>query len=174
VTDKDSTVADIGEQSKAPIASRVFNVLLVLVCVAGAVGLLGGRTGTASATGHGYRLKLLYPRTIRPGLDALWKLTVVRKSGFHGMVTIAVTASYFDLFETQGFNPEPAATTSDGRYVYLKFTARNHSNTLTVRYDSYLQPYVPPTSLLANDATVGVVESGRWLAAIHYTTWVLP
>jgi hypothetical protein len=174
VTDSDSTVAGIGQQRKAPIASRAVNVLLLAICVAGLVGILGGRTATTTATNHDYRLTLEYPHTIRPALDAYWKQTVIHQGGFHGLVTIAVTASYFDLFETQGFNPAPAASTSDGKFIYLKFTPRIHSDKLTVRYDSYLQPYVPPTSLLANHATVALVDNGKQLAALHYTTWVLP
>jgi hypothetical protein len=170
----DSTVADVRDRRRTPVASRAFNVLLLLVCVAGAVGVLGGRTATATEDAHGYSLTLLYPHTIRPGLDALWKLTIVHRGGFKGPVTVAVTSSYFGLFETQGFYPTPSSTTSDRSWVYMKFTPPKHGNTLTIRYDAYLQPYIPPTDLLANHATVAVVRAGKHVAAVPYTVWIWP
>jgi hypothetical protein len=173
----DSTLADVNERQGSwvsHLASRLFIALLVLLCVAAGTGLLGGHTSTAAATGGGYRLSLSYPGTIRPGLDTFWELTVVHHGGFRKQVTIAVTGSYFDLFETQGFYPTPAATTRDGSYVYLRFSPPPQGDTFVVMFDSYLQPYVAPSNLLGNDATVALVEHGHRLAAIHYTTVVFP
>jgi hypothetical protein len=78
------------------------------------------------------------------------------------------------LFETQGWYPTPADTTADDRYVYEKFSAPKHGDTLTILFDSYLQPYLPPTDFLANDAVVAVMNHGKRQAAIPYTVWVVP
>ncbi len=156
------------------IASRLFAVLLLVVCVAGATGLLGGHTSTTSTAGGGYRLTLSYPGTTRPGLDTFWELRIVHPGGFHGSLTVAVSGSYYDLFETQGFYPTPSDTTRDGSYVYLTFTPPSRGDIFTVMYDAYLQPYVAPTNLLANDATVALVRHGERVAAVHYATFVLP
>ncbi len=158
----------------ARAASRGFVLLLLLVCIAGGVGLLGGHTATAAASGGGYRLTLDYPGTTRPGLDAFWQLSIHHPGGFRHPVTVAITASYFELFETQGFYPTPSDTTRDAEFVYLTFTPPPSGDTLKVLYDSYVQPYVAPTNLFANDATVAVVVHKEQVAAIHATTWVLP
>jgi hypothetical protein len=172
----DSTVAGVSVHPADRIArwaSRLFVLFLLLICIAASIGLLGGHTTSASQTRGGYHLHLSYPGIIRPGLDTFWELKVVHPGGFKGQITVAVTATYFDLFETQGFYPTPSVTTRDGSYVYLKFTPPQ-GNVFTVMFDSYLQPYVAPTNLFANDATVALINHGQRVAAIHYDTFVLP
>jgi hypothetical protein len=158
------------------LASRAFVVLLFLICVAGGTGLLGGRTSTATAegVGKGYRMVLSYPHTARPGLDAFWELEVVHAGGFHGPITLAVTGSYFDLFETQGYYPTPSSTTRDGTYVYMTFTPPPGGDTFKVMFDSYVQPYVEPSHLLAQPATVILLKHGQRVDAIHFSTWLFP
>ncbi len=174
----DSTFADVKERQRgrfAQAANRAFALLLLLVCIAGAAGLLGGHTSRASATGGGYDLVLDYPGTTRPGLDAMWRLNVVHDGGFQHPITLAVTASYFDLFETQGFYPTPSFTTSDGSYVYLRFSPPSNGDTFSVMFDAYTQPYIQPTNLLAHDATVALVTRGKPVASISATArFVLP
>jgi hypothetical protein len=177
VPESDSTFANVSEvetSRSARTASRAFVAVLLVVCVAGGVGLLGGHTSRAAAAGRGYDLHLSYPGTTRPGLDALWELTVVHPRGFAGPITLAVTASYFDLFETQGFYPTPSETTRDDAYVYLTFSPPPDGDTFAVMFDAYTQPYIEPSRLLSNDATVAVVDDGKRVAAIHYSTFVLP
>lgn len=155
-------------------ATRAFILLLFLVCAAGGVGLLGGRTSTAVSAKHGFHLTLQYPRTARPGLDTLWELRVSHPGGFSSPITVAVSGSYFDLFETQGFYPTPSTTTRDNTYVYMTFTPPKHGNTFRVMYDAYIQPYVSPSHLLGQDATVALIIKGHRLDSINYTTWLLP
>lgn len=177
MADPDSTVDGVSERAGSRIsrlASRAFLVALLLVCIAGGTGLLGGHTSDAAATGGGYDLSLSYPGTARPGLDTFWELRVVHQGGFKGPLTVAVTGSYFDLFETQGFYPTPSATTRDGRYVFFKFTPPAHGDTFVMMFDAYLQPYISPSRLLANDATVALVRHGKQLVSIHYSTVVFP
>ncbi|MDX6309480.1 MAG: hypothetical protein QOI06_2526 [Nocardioidaceae bacterium] len=175
--DGDSTLADIprpGHRGVSRVASRIFIGLLLLACVAGAVGLLGGHTSVAVSTRNGYRVQLSYPGTARPGLDTFWELEITHPGGFKGQLTIAVTGAYFDLFETQGFYPTPSATTRDGSFVYMTFTAPSQGDTFKVMYDAYVQPYLEPNHLLGQTATVAVMNHGQAADSIHYTTWLLP
>lgn len=153
---------------------RAFTGMLAIVCLAGAVGLLGGRTGERTAHGNGYSVSVSYPWTGRPGLDTLLQVTVAHPGGFHHPVTLAVTASYFDLFETQGWNPTPSATTRDGRNLILTFTPPSHGDTFEVTYDSYLQPYIAPSRWLGQRADVTLLRGTRAVVVVPFTTWVLP
>ena len=109
--DFDSTVAEITVSQRSRLARTAkhgFVVLLLVICIAGVLGGLGGRTATANAAADDYRLTLQYPLTARPGLDTLWELRTSHAGGFRGPITIRVTADYFQLFETQGFYPTPS------------------------------------------------------------------
>lgn len=173
----DSTLACIPERPRSRVsiwANRLFVVLLFLLCAAGAVGALGGRTATAVSARHGYHLQLEYPWTARPGLDTLWELRVTHPGGFHRPITIAVTGSYFDLFETQGFYPTPSDTTRDDTFVYMTFTPPKDGDTFRVMFDAYIQPYVSPDHLLTQHATVAVVSNGRRADSIDFATWLWP
>jgi hypothetical protein len=150
-------------------ARRVFIVVLCLVVLAGSLGLLGGHTSTATVSRGGYRMTLQYPRIERAGIDTLWELKVVHAGGFPGPLTVSVTGSYFDLFETQGFYPTPSATTRDGTNVYMTFT-KPPGNTFVVMFDAYIQPY----SVFGKKATVSVMRNGIPVASIHYHTWLVP
>jgi hypothetical protein len=151
--------------------SRAFLLLLTLVVLAGAVGLLGVHTSTATVDSGGYRLTLQYPGTARGGLDMTWRLTVTRPGGFAGPVTIAVTGSYFDIFETQAFYPTPSATSRDGQFVYLTFSPPPRGNRLVVSYDAYVQPY---DTYGFRDARVSVLVHDIPAASLSYRTWLLP
>jgi hypothetical protein len=172
----DNTTANITSRSSrvGQAGSRLFVVVLLVICAASVVGVLGGRTATATASGNGYRLSLSYPETSRPGLDIRWQLSIQHPGGFDRPITIAVTAAYFDLFETQGFYPTPAETTRDDRFVFMTFTPPARGATFRVLFDAYLQPYIAVGDLLANDAVVELLAHDRRVASLHYRTWVLP
>src|SRR5947207_13799922 len=94
---------------------RVLLLALAGFVVAGAVGLLGARTGSVTASGNGYRLTVQYPEVIRPGLAIRWELRLSHPDGFPGPVRVDTTLGYFDLFD---FNTLPTlpASVSNVRY----------------------------------------------------------
>jgi hypothetical protein len=145
-------------------------VLLVIV-VAALASLLGVRTGTAGTESEGWRLSLRYPEVARPGLDVQWRATISHPGGLGKEVTLAITGDYFNIFETQGFHPEPADETRDGNTLYLTFTAPS-GGTLVVDFDTYVQP----ASQAGVAATVAVVDPHTLttLAAVHVTTHLVP
>jgi hypothetical protein len=144
--------------------------ILVVIVVAGLVGVLGVRTTTGRASGGGFALSVDHAAVARAGLDVPWQVTVESADGFEKTVTLAVTGDYFDMYETQGFTPEPSASVRDGETLYLTFDAPE-GDTFTVDYDAYIQP----SSQRGERGTVSVVDSElRPLASVDIDTVLLP
>jgi hypothetical protein len=144
-------------------------LLLGLAVLAGLVGILGVHTSTATTSRDGYTLTLRYPGIARAGLDVPWQVTVSHPGGFGQEVTLAVTGAYFDIFETQGFHPQPSAETRDAHTLYLTFDAPP-GDTLVVSYDAYIQP----ASQRGTAARVAVLDHGTPAAWIDYRTRLVP
>jgi hypothetical protein len=147
----------------------VLAVVLGLV-LAGGIGVLGVRTGQTSASGSGWSLELRYATTARAGLDVPWEVTVRHRGGFDGPVELAVTGAYLDIYETQGFHPEPSEGSRDGDTLYLTFEPPDSGDTLVIAYDAYIQP----ASQLGRSGSVSVVDHGQRLATVDFRTRLMP
>jgi hypothetical protein len=145
--------------------------LLALVVVAAFGGWLGVHTSTTTATSNGWTLTLHYPRVARAGLDVRWQATVHHPGGLGKEVTLAITGDYFNIYETQGFHPEPAEETRDSGRLYLTFTAPP-GDTFVVDFDTYVQP----ASQSGSAATLSVVDTTtlRALSSVHLDTHLAP
>jgi hypothetical protein len=170
-----STLADVRPPERALRSLRVRRLVLTLLAalvVAGAAGVFGVHSATTSAAAGGYRLELTYPRIARSGLDIPWHVHLQRAGGFDPKtpITLAVTADYFDIFETQGFHPEPDTTSRDGRMLYLSFTAPPAGDVFEVDFDTYVQP----SSQVGRDAELWVMDAGRRAVGVSYSTWLVP
>lgn len=148
---------------------RGFIVVLAAFVLAGATGLLGVQTRTAHGDGAGWHLDVAYPRIARSGLDVTFEVTVHHEGGFGKEVRIAITGDYFDLFETQGFNPEPAEETRDARTRYLTFTAPP-GETFVLSYDAYVQP----AAQRGTSGTVSILDDDLPVASADVHTTLLP
>jgi hypothetical protein len=167
-----STLAGIETRAEGRWAiwsRRGFLVLLLAFVLAGLSGLLGVRTTTAESSAGGYDLSFRYATSARAGLDVPWEVTLVHAGGFGHDVRLAVTGDYFDVFETQGFTPEPSDATRDADTLYLTFAAPP-GDTLRVSYDAYIQP----SSQLGRDGTLSVLEDGSPVASVDFSTRLLP
>lgn len=167
-----STLADVrGARAtrRGRAVRRAMTLLLALVVIAGAVGGLGVRSAEVSSSGDGYRLQVTYGHVSRAGLDTPWIAVVTHPGGFHGPVTLATTASYFDIFESQGIHPQPASETAAGRYLYQQFDPPA-GDTLRVDYDAYIQP----ASQIGRRATTVLIVDGHEVARVDYRTVLLP
>ena len=151
-------------------ARRVFLALLVLMLVAGVLGLLGVRESTVDAEGDGWTLELEYPSVARAGLDVPVTATVTREGGFGQQVTLAITGTYLDLYETQGFNPEPDKTSRDGELLYLTFEAPPAGETFVVTYDAYIQPAAQSGA----GGELSIVDQGRTVVTVDFETRIWP
>jgi hypothetical protein len=156
--------------SRVAIWGRRFLVTALLVVVlAGAVGLLGVRTGHTAARGDGgLEIALDYSRVTRPGLASPWTLTVTRPGGFDGPIEVRTTAAYLRAFDDNAIEPEPDGQTSDGETVVWTFEPPS-GDTLTVNLDASLEPGVQ-----WRRAGTTTVSTGGATAEAAYTTWVMP
>ncbi len=145
--------------------------VLALVVAVGLSTYLGVHTGTASADHGTWGLSLDYPQVARPGLDVRWQATVTHPGGFDQEVTLAISGDYFDIFETQGFHPEPSDETRDGRMLYLTFSAPP-GDTFVVDFDTYVQP----ASQSGRSGTLAVVDNQTLapLTSVDFRTRVMP
>jgi hypothetical protein len=167
----DSTVEDVlaGPPRGRRWAGRVFLTLLLVVVLAGGTGLLGVRTGSASAERGGYRLTVQYPFIARAGLDTTWRVTVRRDTTLPAKITLAISGGYFNIFETQGFHPDPDTETRDASMLYLTFIAPR-ADTFVLDYDAYIQP----SSQVGHAATLAVIVGGRQVVSTHFATHLAP
>ncbi|QSE86914.1 hypothetical protein [Rhodococcus koreensis] len=168
----DSVLDDVRGSARSPAVARLrrgaVTVLAVIVAL-GAVGLLGVRSATVYTAGGGYELTLTYPRFARAGLDVPWDLTVRKAGGFTEPVVIVVESEYFDMFETQGWTPEPSAETSDASRTYMTVDPPP-GDTLTLGFDAYIQP----SSQLGAPGAVSISERGVDVVTLEFTTWLVP
>jgi hypothetical protein len=173
VEDDDSTLGPIRSvrvADRARRGRRLAIVLLWLIVVAGATGLLGVHSRTTSARAGGVHASLTYAGIARAGWDVPWHLEITKEGGFGtGTVTVAVSQSFFDIYETQGFHPSPDSETSDGRYVYLGF-APPPGDTLAIDYDAYIQP----TSQLGRHSDLKVLLDGQETVRLSWRTFLFP
>jgi hypothetical protein len=143
---------------------------LVVFVLVGLSGYLGVHTTTAEADQGGVHLSLEYASIARSGLDVPWQVTVTEDDGFADTVTLAVTGDYFDIFETQGFHPDPSSSVRNQDTLYLTFDSPG-GNTFVVSYDAYIQP----ASQQGRRGTVAVVDAdGTSVAAVDFRTRLLP
>lgn len=170
--DRDDTTAGIVEQSRpgARAVRRALLCLLIVVVLLGAAGLLGVRTAAVGASADGWTLRLVYPQIARSGLDVRWQVTVTHTGGFDEDIVLAVSAGYLDIFETQGFHPEPDMETADDEFVYLTFTAPTAGDVFRVDYDAYIQP----ASQLGRSAQLRLLVADQPLLSLDYRTWLVP
>ena len=158
-------------QDRVSVWSRRGTLAVLLVVVlAGAAGFLGVHSGSTSATASDWSLDLRYAQVARAGLDVPWEVTVRHRGGFTGDVTLAVTGAYFDIYETQGFHPEPSDESRDGDTLYLTFKAPPSGDTLVVAYDAYIQP----ACQVGRSGSVSVLDDGRRAATVDFRTRLLP
>lgn len=167
-----STLEGLETDSEGRVAiwtRRGFLTLLLAFVLAGLTGLLGVRSTTASAEQQGWSLSLRHAGVARAGLDVPWQVTVRHEGGFDADVVLAVTGDYFDIYETQGFSPEPSDDTRDGTTRYLTFAAPP-GDTLVVSYDGYIQP----SSQAGRDGTLSVDVNGSPVVSVDFDTFLLP
>ena len=168
----DSTLADVQPaqlRRRARAGRRALLILVGLLVLAGGTTLLGVRTGTASTSDGAWSMKVRYPQMARAGLDVVWQVRVEHPGGFREPIQLAVNASYFDIFETQGFHPEPSKSTRDGSLLYLEFDPPP-GDVFLLDYDAYIQG----SSQLGRRGELHLMDGEQRRLSVTYRTWLAP
>jgi hypothetical protein len=160
---------DEGSHPVALWLRRAMLTAMLLAVAADLFSLLGDHTSTKTTSNNGYSLTVHYPSVARAGLDTPWQITVRHPGGFGKQLTLGVTGDYFNIFETQGFHPNPSDETRDGTTLYLTFTAPP-GDTFVVDFDAYIQP----ASQQGRSATVSVIKGGTPVASVDIHTRLMP
>ena len=165
-----------GRREPRPVWHRRIGVgLLSLVVLAGATGWLGVRSDATTAEAAGYRLAVTYARTARSGLDVPLRIELTAPGPLADGplaegVTLSISREYLNIFEQQGFHPEPASTTGDAQNVHLTFDPPPSGNVLVVDFDAYIQP----SSQQGADAVIALVVDGAVVVSVDISTFLWP
>jgi hypothetical protein len=148
---------------------RLFMTLLLAFLAVGLSGFLGVKTRTTTASGGGYELTVTYGQITRGGLATPWSFEIRRPGGFDGPVTVATKTSYLDMFDENGFDPEPSTMTATADEVIWEFEPPD-GDTLGVSLDARLEPGVH----WGREGETSVMVDGEKVVTARYTTWVMP
>jgi hypothetical protein len=151
------------------MGSIVATVCFAVIVVVALSGLLGVRTRTTwTRLGDGTTIEVRYGWITRPGLATPWSITVHRAGGFDGQIVVRTTNSYFELFDENGLDPDPASATQDADELIWAFEPPS-GDTFTLSFDARIEP----GAQWGRDATT-VVEVDGARGAVSYRTWVMP
>lgn len=161
-----------GAVRRARDARRVGLVAVAVFVALGLAGVLGTRTAETTASAGGYDLTVTYPQVSRSGHAVRFEVQVRRDGGFPAgePVRLRVLGRYYDLFDENGFSPQPDSETADDRYVVDEF-APPDGDTLLVSVDTRVEP----ARNRGEDGEVSVLDAdGRPVVTVRFHTFVMP
>jgi hypothetical protein len=158
----------VRSSSRSKWGRRVVMGVIGAFVAAGAVGLLGVRTVTTTASSGNITAQVRHPGVTRPGLAAAWELRITSPDGFDEPIVVRQRFRYHNDFDFNGMEPVPASSTSDGGWIEWEWDAPATTD-FVVTVDARVEPGVQwPVS------TETVVEAEGERLHLEYETWVLP
>jgi hypothetical protein len=148
---------------------RAFMALLFAFLAVGLLGRLGVRSRTTTARGGGYELTVTYGQVSRAGLATPWALEVHHQGGFDGPVTVSTTSKYLDLFDENGFDPQPSSSTATPDVVIWEFDPPD-GDTLAISLDARIEPGAQS----GHTGETSVLVDGKPVVTARYKTWIMP
>jgi hypothetical protein len=168
-----TTLPDVPPTEKvrrARTLRRAGATVLVLFVLAGAVGLLGTKTGTATADASGYRVEVTYPTVSRPGHAVRFKVLIHRAGGFTDPIRVRMNNAYFDLFDENAFDPDAESQTTDASYQYLEYKPPQGDDFL-ITSDTRIEP----DRQRGESGEVSVLDAqGNAVATVSFRTRIWP
>lgn len=144
--------------------------LLILIVLAGSVGLLGPRSGTTRAAADDYELRVEYPAISRAGEPAPLHIRVTSASGFDGPVELALCDDLFDDLDFQSWYPTPSAETGDASELVYEFDPPD-GNVFEVSLDARA---APGQFGEVEDCAVTLLEQDVEVVSVSFTSWRMP
>jgi hypothetical protein len=146
--------------------------VMTLIVASAALGLLGVRTTTSTATGEGLVLTVEHAATARPGLAAPFAIEVASSDGapLPSTLDLVLTSDYLAAYDQNGLDPQPATSSSDGDHSIWTFETTPGADRFRVELDARLEPSVQ----WRRDGTVALVVDERVVARVPIRTWALP
>lgn len=121
---------------------RVALALIAVFVLLGATGVFGTRTSQVTASGGGFDVTVTYPAVSRAGHAVRYEVEVRKAGGFAGEpLRLRFAADYFDLFDENGFTPDPEAATADADHDYFEFLPPT-GEVFRVSVDTRVEPAV--------------------------------
>jgi hypothetical protein len=160
---------DLRRARRARMARRLLLVGIAGFVLASFTGVWGARTSKVTTSGGPYRLTVEYPSITRPGLAVAWSLELTRQGGFSGPVVIAVDGDYFEMFDENATEPEPAQVDNSPSRTLWTFDPPQTA-TLLVSLDARVEPGVQSS----RSGYVEVLERGRPVVRVSFNTTVRP
>ena len=155
-------------QRRGLVGRRLFLGALVIFVAAGMVGLLGVHSATVEGSDGPVSASVRFGRIGRGGVAVPYAINVTSVGGFTGPIEITVDQSYLDLFDHNGIEPGPDATTSDGETITWTFDpppGPDFTVTLDVR--------IGPSVQWGRTGHTVVEAEGRRIELSHHS-WVMP
>ena len=169
----DSTTAGLADSPRSTRSRwthRAGVAMLTLLVAAGALGLLGPRSGVVRTTAAGYELEVEHASVTRAGVPAPLHLRVTREGGFDGPVRLALCDDWFDHQDFQSWYPTPAAEVGELDKLVYEFDPPV-GGTLEVSLDAH----TAPGDFGGRDrCRVEVLEDDVPVTGVEFTTWRLP
>jgi hypothetical protein len=161
--------SDLLRARRARTGRRAFMLLLFVFLALGLTGQLGVQSRSTTVEGGGYTLTVTYAQVSRPGLATPWSFEIHRPGGFEGPITVSTKTSYLDMFDANGFDPEPSNSTATPEVVIWEFEPPD-GDTLAVSFDARIEP----AAQWGRPGETSVLEDGKPVVTAKYKTWVMP
>jgi hypothetical protein len=143
---------------------------LAAIDALGVIDVYGVDTAHVRAAAGDLELDVRYGTVSRPGLATPFEVTVTRAGGFDEPVVLAVDAEYLSLWDENGLDPEPSASTADGSAVVWEFDPPR-GDSLVITYDARIEP----AAQWGKAGRVAVLDAdGLEIVAVTFTTRLLP
>ena len=143
-----------------------------VVLLLAATSVLGVRTGTVAAQGEGYSIEVLHTQVSRPGLATPFGIVIstIDGTGLPETVTVRLDTSYLSIFDFNGLEPTPSASFSTERWTWWTFDVPSDQSSIRIGLDARLEPSVQ----WARSGSATLEMDGTSVAAVDFTTWVMP
>lgn len=113
--------------------------VIVLIFLLALVNVAGVESASVVERGGDHTLEVRYGSVSRGGLATPLDVEVRREGGFDAPVRLGVRSDYLALFDENGLDPTPAASTTLGPWTIWEFDPPP-GDTLSISFDARIEP----------------------------------